>query len=51
MAEGAETAPEMEERSYGSRMMERVTGSEEGRIDHVLQVRRYAHHLIHSTYT
>lgn len=27
-----------EERSYGSLMMERLTGSEDGRIDHVLQV-------------
>lgn len=26
------------ERSYGSIMMERVTGSKEGRVDHVLQV-------------
>ncbi|KNA02864.1 hypothetical protein SOVF_214610, partial [Spinacia oleracea] len=27
-----------EVRSYGSYMMERLTGSEDGRIDHVLQV-------------
>lgn len=26
------------ERSYGSIMIERLTGSEDGRIDHVLQV-------------
>ena len=27
-----------EERSYGSMMMERLTGSPDGRVDHVLQV-------------
>ena len=43
LEEGAETAPEMEERSYGSLMMERVTGSEEGRIDHVLQDKTFEH--------
>ena len=39
IAEQSETTQEKEERSYGSLMMERVTGSQEGRIDHVLQVR------------
>ncbi|XP_050123981.1 phospholipase SGR2-like isoform X1 [Malus sylvestris] len=43
LEEAAETAPEMEERSYGSGMMERVTGSEEGRIDHVLQDKTFEH--------
>lgn len=33
-----EDAEEKEERSYGSLMIERLTGSGEGRIDHVLQV-------------
>ena len=36
-----ENAEEKEERSYGSLMIERLTGSEEGRIDHVLQVCNY----------
>jgi hypothetical protein len=39
IAEGGEDSQEKEERSYGSLMMERLTGSEEGRIDHMLQVR------------
>ncbi|KAM1289508.1 hypothetical protein ACFX2I_016763 [Malus domestica] len=43
LEEAAKTAPEMEERSYGSLMMERVTGSEEGRIDHVLQDKTFEH--------
>ena len=36
----AETSenPEVVERSYGSLMLEKLTGSEDGRIDHVLQV-------------
>ncbi|GKB50034.1 phospholipase SGR2-like protein, partial [Tanacetum coccineum] len=36
---GAETSenPEVVERSYGSLMLEKLTGSEDGRIDHVLQ--------------
>lgn len=35
-----ETSEEAEERGrpYGAIMMERITGSEDGRIDHVLQV-------------
>lgn len=37
-AEAAEAGQEKQERSYGSLMMEQLTGSEEGRIDHVLQV-------------
>ncbi|KAL2454456.1 Phospholipase SGR2 [Abeliophyllum distichum] len=32
-----------EERSYGSVMMERLTGSEDGRIDHVLQDKTFRH--------
>ncbi|KAJ0024806.1 hypothetical protein Pint_07063 [Pistacia integerrima] len=35
--EVAENAEEREERSYGVIMMERLTGSAEGRIDHMLQ--------------
>jgi hypothetical protein len=39
IAEGGEDSQEKEERSYGSLMMERLTGSEDGRLDHMLQVR------------
>ncbi|ONI33711.1 hypothetical protein PRUPE_1G442600 [Prunus persica] len=42
----AETAEEKEERSYGTLMMERVTGSEGGRIDHVLQDKTFEHPYI-----
>lgn len=35
-----------EVRSYGSYMMERLTGSEEGRIDHVLQDKTFQHSYI-----
>lgn len=49
IADTAETAEEKEERSYGTLMMARVTGSEGGRIDHVLQVRIYTHHSTHFT--
>ncbi|XP_068313537.1 phospholipase SGR2-like isoform X4 [Pyrus communis] len=42
-AEESETTQEKEARSYGSLMMERVTGSEEGRIDHVLQDKTFQH--------
>ncbi|XWS21970.1 hypothetical protein CRYUN_Cryun30bG0103700 [Craigia yunnanensis] len=41
--EGPENAEEKEERSYGSLMIERLTGSEEGRIDHVLQDKTFEH--------
>lgn len=41
-AEESQEYQEKEERSYGSIMMERLTGSEDGRIDHVLQVRSFA---------
>ncbi|KAJ3691677.1 hypothetical protein LUZ61_020841 [Rhynchospora tenuis] len=34
------------ERSYGSLMMERLTGSEEGRIDHMLQHKTFQHPYI-----
>ncbi|GAV61023.1 DDHD domain-containing protein [Cephalotus follicularis] len=40
--EGEETDQEKEERSYGSLMMEKLTGSE-GRIDHVLQDKTFEH--------
>lgn len=38
LAEGSENFQPKEERSYGSIMMERVTGSKDGRVDHSLQV-------------
>lgn len=38
LPEGSENFLGKEERSYGSIMMERVTGNEDGRIDHSLQV-------------
>ncbi|KAH6765763.1 shoot gravitropism 2 [Perilla frutescens var. hirtella] len=37
---------EKEERSYGSVMMERLTGSVDGRIDHVLQDKTFRHPYI-----
>lgn len=37
LAETSEEPNEIE-RSYGSIMLERLTGSQDGRIDHVLQV-------------
>ena len=37
LAETSEQSEEIE-RSYGSIMLERITGSQDGRIDHVLQV-------------
>ncbi|XVF63425.1 hypothetical protein PTKIN_Ptkin09bG0086100 [Pterospermum kingtungense] len=40
--EDRENAEEKEEKSYGSLMIERLTGSEEGRIDNVLQVCNYS---------
>lgn len=43
LEERAEKAEEKEERSYGSIMMERLTGSDEGRIDHVLQDKTFEH--------
>lgn len=38
LAETLEKTQDKEERSYGSVMMERLTGSRDGRVDHVLQV-------------
>ncbi|KAL4589700.1 hypothetical protein LXL04_002608 [Taraxacum kok-saghyz] len=38
--------PEVVERSYGSIMMEKLTGSEDGRIDHVLQDKTFQHQYI-----
>lgn len=35
-----------EERSYGSFMLERLTGSEQGRVDHVLQDKTFQHAYI-----
>ncbi|XP_062024723.1 phospholipase SGR2 isoform X1 [Rosa rugosa] len=46
LEEAAENAEEREERSYGTLMMERITGSEEGRIDHVLQDKTFEHPYI-----
>ncbi|KAM1013283.1 hypothetical protein EV1_042886 [Malus domestica] len=43
LEEESETTQEKEVRSYGSLMMERVTGSKEGRIDHVLQDKTFQH--------
>ncbi|GMN30671.1 hypothetical protein TIFTF001_002906 [Ficus carica] len=41
-----ETTEEKEEQSYGSLMMERLTGSTEGRIDYVLQDKTFRHPYI-----
>lgn len=44
--EGAEDFQEGELKSYGVAMMERLTGREEGRIDHMLQVCISFNHMI-----
>uniref|UniRef100_A0A5B6YT24 Putative phospholipase SGR2 isoform X2 n=1 Tax=Davidia involucrata TaxID=16924 RepID=A0A5B6YT24_DAVIN len=44
--EALENALEKEGRSYGSIMMERLTGSEDGRIDHMLQDKTFQHQYI-----
>ncbi|KAL5543212.1 hypothetical protein UlMin_010922 [Ulmus minor] len=44
--EGEENDQDKEETSYGSLMMERVTGSTEGRIDHMLQDKTFQHPYI-----
>ncbi|KAH9725491.1 phospholipase SGR2 [Citrus sinensis] len=41
--EEEEHSQENEERSYGSIMMERLTGNQEGRIDHMLQDKTFEH--------
>nr|KJB59678.1 hypothetical protein B456_009G267200 [Gossypium raimondii] len=41
--EGPKNMEEKEERPYGSQMIERLTGSEEGRIDHMLQDKTFEH--------
>ncbi|WCJ19112.1 Phospholipase SGR2 [Euphorbia peplus] len=41
--EEAEDGGDEEQRTYGSLMMERLTGSEEGRIDHMLQDKTFEH--------
>lgn len=46
LEEAAEDGQEKKERSYGSLMMEQLTGSEEGRIDHVLQDKTFQHPYI-----
>ncbi|XP_060196075.1 phospholipase SGR2 isoform X1 [Lycium barbarum] len=43
---GPQDSQEIEERSYGSIMMERLTGSEDGRVDHVLQDKTFRHAYI-----
>ncbi|GKC84720.1 phospholipase SGR2-like protein, partial [Tanacetum coccineum] len=45
---GAETSenPKVVERSYGSLMLEKLTGSEDERIDHVLQDKTFQHQYI-----
>lgn len=45
MEEAVEDLQE-KERSYGSLMIERLTGSEDGRIDHVLQDKTFQHQYI-----
>ncbi|KAL7113751.1 hypothetical protein ACP275_04G078800 [Erythranthe tilingii] len=42
-ADESENTQEKEERSYGSLMMDRLMGSEGGRIDHVLQDKTFRH--------
>ncbi|KAI3986406.1 hypothetical protein MKX01_037688 [Papaver californicum] len=42
----AESKQEAQERSYGSIMMEKLTGSKEGRIDHTLQDKTFQHPYI-----
>ncbi|KAM7524488.1 hypothetical protein LguiA_014390 [Lonicera macranthoides] len=44
--EASQSAQEKEQRCYGSIMMERLTGDEEGRIDHVLQDKTFQHQYI-----
>uniref|UniRef100_A0A2P2MMR8 DDHD domain-containing protein n=1 Tax=Rhizophora mucronata TaxID=61149 RepID=A0A2P2MMR8_RHIMU len=43
LEDGEENTREKEERTYGSLMMERLTGSEAGRIDHMLQDKTFEH--------
>ncbi|KAJ8574303.1 hypothetical protein K7X08_026108 [Anisodus acutangulus] len=44
--EGSQKSQEIEDRSYGTIMMERLTGSEDGRVDHVLQDKTFRHAYI-----
>ncbi|KAK4371881.1 hypothetical protein RND71_007265 [Anisodus tanguticus] len=44
--DGSQESQEIEERSYGSIIMERLTGSEDGRVDHVLQDKTFRHAYI-----
>ncbi|PHT73859.1 Phospholipase SGR2 [Capsicum annuum] len=44
--EGSQESQDTGERSYGSIMMERLTGSEDGRVDHVLQDKTFRHAYI-----
>ncbi|XP_050253666.1 phospholipase SGR2-like [Quercus robur] len=43
LEEEGEDSQEKEGRSYGSLMIQRLTGSEEGRIDHMLQDKTFEH--------
>jgi hypothetical protein len=38
-----ETDDEKDDRSYGSLMIERLTGTRDGRIDHMLQEKTFEH--------
>ncbi|GAA0143019.1 phospholipase [Lithospermum erythrorhizon] len=44
--EGSDNDGEREERSYGSHMIERLTGAKDGRIDHVLQDKTFRHQYL-----
>ncbi|XP_031391825.1 phospholipase SGR2 isoform X2 [Punica granatum] len=46
LEEAAQDGEDKYERSYGSLMIERLTGSEDGRIDHVLQDKTFEHPYI-----
>ncbi|KAK4803702.1 hypothetical protein SAY86_003519 [Trapa natans] len=46
--EAAEDGDGKHERSYGSLMMERLTGTEQGRVDHILQSKTFEHPIISS---
>ncbi|XP_010518969.1 PREDICTED: phospholipase SGR2 isoform X1 [Tarenaya hassleriana] len=43
LEDAADTNEEKEERTYGSLMMERLTGTRDGRIDHMLQDKTFEH--------
>ena len=49
IAEEGEDSQEKEGRSYGSLIIQKLTGSEEGRIDHMLQVRCFTNLMLNLT--